>query len=79
MNRGTALVVALAVWPLPACQREPPSPPLLTPEECSRQGGDVVNAMRDFGSGKKPEDFCASPDRYLGRVTGMKCDCVCCR
>ena len=43
----------------------------MTSTECAEQGGNIVNSL----GGKT----CAENEESLGEVTGMKCQCICCK
>ena len=67
MKHTTLLIFFLLLNATIATAREP----VLTGDECVQAGGKIINTLD--GS------TCGADDQLLGKVSGMRCPCVCCK
>ena len=45
--------------------------PEITSEECAALGGEIINTLT--------QNTCCSEKDFLGSVTGVDCQCICCK
>ena len=54
-------------------------PPEIHADDCTAQGGEIVNfdPYTDDGDGR--ELFCGDSSTFMGTATGLRCSCICCK